>query len=150
MLKYIFFFMLIILIPINKAHANLAPFETDYCTYFPEGTLSRPTLWAECCLYHDLKYWIGGTVEEQLASDLKLKSCVEEKANSFYAQMMYQGIRLGHHSPIKSKYRWGWGFNKEGHFNSLTPTQKLLAKSLIEQTNLDPSLKELFIQEYLR
>lgn len=141
--------ILIFILSFSAYGSELKDFKTDLCTYFPEGTGSRPGLWKDCCIYHDMKYWIGGTKKEQDESDLLLKSCVKEKANSFYAGIMYRGIRLGHLSPIKSKYRWGWGWSKRGFFGELTKGQLQQAKKLMLRSNSDPVLVDRFIKQYI-
>ncbi len=45
--------------------SDLAPFTTDGCSRFPDGTLSEPDLWLECCTVHDVAYWHGGTDEQR-------------------------------------------------------------------------------------
>ena len=128
---------------------ELRGFQTDLCTMFPEGTVNRPGVWKDCCIYHDLKYWIGGTKKEQYEADVKLRECVRSKTNWFYAGLMYKGVRLGHYSPIKNKYQWGWGWHKKGWFGQLNKDQLDKAKSLIIGHKIDPKLKNKFIQEYL-
>ncbi|WP_216662021.1 hypothetical protein [Niveibacterium sp. COAC-50] len=43
---------------------TLKPFTTDGCSSFPDGTPWQQTLWLDCCVKHDIAYWIGGTKEE--------------------------------------------------------------------------------------
>src|SRR5262249_471355 len=38
--------------------AELAPFTTDGCTTFPDGTLTDATLWQHCCIEHDFAYYV--------------------------------------------------------------------------------------------
>tara|TARA_Y100000385_G_scaffold255495_1_gene281148 strand:+ start:7 stop:465 length:459 start_codon:yes stop_codon:yes gene_type:complete len=141
---------LILLLLSSSAFAReLKGFVTDGCTYFPEGTGSRPNLWAECCHYHDMKYWIGGTHAEQDEADIILRECVREKANDFYAVLMYRGVRFGHYSPIKSKYRWGWGWHKKGYYGDLPPKDLMHAKQLILKSNVKKDLIERFIKQYI-
>lgn len=131
--------------------AELSPFSSDECTYFPEGTHSQPKLWAECCVEHDLKYWIGGTKSEQVTSDLQLKDCVSQKSSEFYGELMYRGVVLGHLSPIKSETRWSWGFGKPyREFQALSKDDKDLALEIIEQADIDPDMKRRFIKQYLK
>jgi hypothetical protein len=58
-------FLLIVIISTSTWAAKLKSFETDYCTFFPEGTLRNPNLWKHCCIAHDLRYWVGGNQTEQ-------------------------------------------------------------------------------------
>lgn len=124
-------------------------FETDGCTMYPDGTSDNPTLWYHCCLEHDLRYWVGGDKEDQKIADLKLKQCVRKVSSSFRAELIYRGIRLGHLSPIKSKYKWGWGWRHPRRFTPLTVNEKVEALRMLESENIDPRIKEKFISENL-
>lgn len=148
-MKYFLILLFISTTSYSSEIKQLKNFKTDFCTYFPEGTGARPTLWKDCCIYHDMKYWIGGTHAEQDKADITLRECVRKKANGFYAGLMYRGVRLGHYSPIKSKYRWGWGWHKKGFYGNLTHEQLKQAKALIQQSGEDRRLINRFIKEYL-
>ena len=89
---------------------ELQPFVTDYCTMFVDGTLEKPTLWRHCCVEHDMHYWYGGSIVNQSNADLHLKACVENVAGPIWAGLIYSGVRAGHYSPFKNKYKWGWGW----------------------------------------
>jgi hypothetical protein len=74
----------------------LAPFTTDGCSLFPDGSFISNTSWCHCCVAHDLVYWRGGTAEARLLADRELKACVQKAAdNPVVAQSMYAGVRLG-------------------------------------------------------
>lgn len=135
-------FWLLVLVAVN-AKAELKSFETDYCTYFPEGTIFRPGVWKECCFNHDLRYWFGGSKKDMKKADLKLKSCVSRKAGSFYGNMMYYGVRAGHLSPIKNKRKWSWGWKKKRSFAPLSEPEIRIINQNLDQLDLDPQfLKE--------
>ncbi|HBT84144.1 MAG TPA: hypothetical protein DEB35_12385, partial [Desulfuromonas sp.] len=59
--------------------AELAPFSSDGCSLFPDGTLAERTRWCDCCLTHDIAYWQGGSAAEREAADAALRACVREK-----------------------------------------------------------------------
>jgi hypothetical protein len=124
-------------------------FVTDGCTMYPDGTSDNPTLWYHCCLEHDLRYWVGGDKEDQKIADLKLKQCVRKVSTPFRAELMYRGIRLGHLSPIKSKYKWGWGWRHPKKFTPLTREEKAEVLRMLEPENINPRIKEKFISENL-
>jgi hypothetical protein len=63
----------------HAASHGLRPFQTDYCTNFPNGTPENKELWKERCIQHDLYLWAGGTKYERLATDRQLKNCVISK-----------------------------------------------------------------------
>lgn len=107
-------FILLTLFMNAKAFAvndKLVPFQTDYCTSFPEGTPTNPSAWKNCCLRHDMNFWAGGDKADRDEADLKLKECVEEKGYPKIAWVIYQAVRLGSYSPIKfenKKWNFGW------------------------------------------
>ena len=68
---------LLILLCAPDALADIAPFTSDGCSAFPDGTPSQKTLWLECCYEHDYAYWKGGTREERAEADQALRACVE-------------------------------------------------------------------------
>lgn len=148
------FIVLFLLFFLSKASSSkesrLLAFKTDLCTFFPEGTIDRPMLWADCCISHDLVYWIGGTSSQQDQADLELRNCVSSKANSFYADLMYRGVRLGHLSPIKSQYRWSWGWNEQArHYQGLSNREKSLAKQELIKSETKRLLIDKFTKLYL-
>jgi len=101
------------LLPIQAgaSSAVLKPFTTNGCTGFPDGTTRSPTLWRHCCVHHDLAFWAGGCRSFRDEADLELKRCVAGTDSRLTALIMYIGVRIGAHSPIKLKgERWnnGW------------------------------------------
>lgn len=97
-------------IPSTQA-AELAPFTSDGCSLFPDGTLKERTKWCDCCLTHDLAYWQGGTAAEREASDAALRDCVRTKTgDEQLAETMYLGVRAGGHPAFPVWYRWGYGW----------------------------------------
>lgn len=103
---------------------------------YPDGTSDHPTLWKHCCFEHDLRYWVGGSKTEQKIADLRLKQCVSRVAGEFQGKLMYTGIRLGHLSPIKSKWHWNWGW-RQGRKNFAPLSEKETEVALIELRQLD-------------
>lgn len=99
--------------------AELKDFEFDGCTLFVDGTRDQPKLWSHCCLMHDLKYWIGGEKTKLDLADLALKQCVTKAAGKYWADLIYVGVRTGHHSPIKNKYSWSWGWSPKRAYSKL-------------------------------
>jgi hypothetical protein len=80
---------------------------------FPEGSKKDPMKWAHCCVKHDLAYWVAGSKIDMNRADKELKKCVTEAGAPKIASLMYAGIRFGHLSPVKNKYRWGWAHDKK-------------------------------------
>ena len=52
---------------------TIAPFTTDGCSEFPDGTPAHKNLWLKCCVAHDIKYWAGGSYNDRLNADLELR-----------------------------------------------------------------------------
>lgn len=129
--------------PFLLTHAKLEPFETDTCTFFIDGS------WSECCIEHDVRYWLGGSQERMDESDLKLRKCVEEKSNNIWSSLIYQGVRLGHLSPIKSKYEWAWGWSEQNEkFSPLNQKQKAIAVDALRKSGLKPEVIETIIKDH--
>lgn len=126
---------------------NLSDFQTDGCTLFAEGTFNRPKLWQHCCVEHDLRYWFGGSMVDQLKSDQRLKSCVEKVAGKNWAQLIYTGVRAGHLSPLKSKYQWSWGWLKERPNSELGALEKDYVISELWRLPYDQVFIEHFISD---
>jgi hypothetical protein len=91
-----------------KAKDNVLPsrsFKSDGCTFWPDDD------WLECCIYHDVSYWIGGSRQERLIADLELKKCASKKGHPVIAQIMYWGVRLGGVWWLPTRFRWGFGWD---------------------------------------
>ncbi len=146
----IFFGTLIILISCSvfAGGAHLKSFMTDGCTMFPEGTPRRPSLWKHCCFEHDLRYWFGGASADMDFADESLKQCVKEAAGSFWANLIYQGVREGHYSPIKNQYHWSWGWEPERADSPLSAAEKTTIRSGLGNLGLEPAYVHDFINKY--
>lgn len=129
-----------------QAAIKLKSFETDYCTMFLDGPPDRAGLWKHCCLEHDVRYWFGGTQNEMDISDLKLKSCVNKVAGDNWASLIYFGVRSGHHSPVKNKYQWSWGWEKK---REMKPLSKEETAYVIEELKL-LNLEEINMGDFIR
>ncbi len=88
----------------------LAPFVSDGCSQFADGSDENPTQWQHCCVEHDLKYWAGGTWNERLMADEELRDCVADSGSENLAQLMFLGVRLGGGPYLPTPYRWGYGW----------------------------------------
>lgn len=139
---------LLLVSSLGFASSELKTFKTDGCTMFFDGTIRRPGVWRPCCFEHDLRYWFGGSKKQQKKSDLILKNCVRRKAGSFWANLMYYGIRAGHFSPIKNKYKWGWGWETPIGFRSLNSEEKKYIVKQLNQMDLDPEFLKRFLKQY--
>ena len=126
---------LIILISIccisNNAYA-IAPFTTDGCSAFPDGTFKQKQLWLSCCVQHDIKYWMGGTQAQRLKADQALKSCVEKTGEKAIAKLMLAGVRLDGSAHFPTSFRWGYGWNYDRGYQVLNKKQQAKVNSLLE------------------
>src|SRR4030095_15157940 len=75
--------------------AELAPFSSDGCSSFPDGTPVNQSLWLDCCVRHDLAYWKGGTYDERLDADVALEQCVAKAGEPEIAKLMLHCGRTG-------------------------------------------------------
>lgn len=41
-----------------------------------QGCTLSPDLARQCCLEHDVAYWVGGTEQDRLTADLELAACM--------------------------------------------------------------------------
>lgn len=104
--------------------AELAPFTSDGCSLFPDGTLNNRTQWCGCCLDHDLAYWQGGTAAERSRADQALRDCVLARTQDpGLAETMYLGVRAGGHPAFPTWYRWGYGWPYGRGYQALSQTE---------------------------
>ena len=89
---------------------TLAPFTSDGCSSFPDGTYTQKELWLDCCVAHDYAYWQGGTVAQRKLADAALRSCVAEVGEPAIARLMLAGVRAGGSPVWPTKFRWGYGW----------------------------------------
>ena len=93
----------------------------------------RKTYGARAVSEHDLDYWRGGTYAQREAADSRLKDCVANKTgNKALARLMYEGVRIGGSPYFYNWYRWGYGWSYERKYQALTPEERKLADSLVE------------------
>lgn len=120
--------------------SDLKAFTSDGCTLFPDKSKIMKQDWCECCFEHDLAYWKGGTKEERLLADLKLRECVLKKTgDQRLADIMYEGVRLGGSPYFYNWYRWGYGWSYDRKYSALTKEETaLVAKRLQEYHESQP------------
>jgi len=80
-------------------------FKSDGCSCFPDGD------WVECCVRHDLVYWMGGAREERKTADAALRKCVSDKGHPIIAGLMYYSVRMGGVWWLPTPFRWGFGWD---------------------------------------
>ena len=94
----------------------LAPFTTDGCSLFPNGTIEDTDRWLDCCVEHDIAYWKGGTEQERLEADIRLRECILQKTgDGNLAKFIYDSVRTWGGPVFPNWYRWayGWPYGRE-------------------------------------
>jgi hypothetical protein len=109
--------------------ASLAPFTSDGCSLFPDGTFEERGKWCDCCQAHDLAYWQGGSSEERNQADATLRDCVLARTgDQNLAETMYLGSQAGGHPAFPTWYRWGYGWPYGRGYKPLSGREKLQVK----------------------
>ena len=124
MIKSIYFIILFLL-PSLVFAADLKPFTTDGCSSFPDGTIEHHSIWAHCCIQHDIAYWQGGTYDDRLKVDQALEQCVAKVGEPEVAKLMLAGVRVGGSPYFPTSYRWGYGWPYPRGYKALTDDEKL-------------------------
>lgn len=127
---------------LSAAEGILRPFLTDGCTGYPEGTQDEPTLWHHCCVFHDLEFWAGGELRDRKFMDLRLRDCVASTGEVHHAKLIYIGVRVGSHSPVKKAgMQWGNAWDaKKTRVTSLAASEIDLIENEISKLAYDPLL----------
>ncbi len=109
----------------DKYYANeLAPFSSDGCSRYAEGTSSNTKQWNHCCLQHDVIYWQGGTQQQRRDADEALNQCVADTGATFRAFLMWLGVRVGGSAKINTSWSWGYGWNLDRGYGPLEQAEK--------------------------
>ena len=104
------FLFLISVTPVATYAAELAPFTTDGCSMFPDGSGKDKELWLSCCEDHDLSYWRGGSEVQRRVADESLEQCVTAKGFPKLAALMFVGVLVGGSPFLPTPFRWGYGW----------------------------------------
>lgn len=112
---------------------TLAPFTSDGCSAFPNGTFEQRELWLTCCQKHDFDYWKGGTFDERLASDKALRVCVAKVGQPQIALLMLAGVRVGGTPYLPTQFRWGYGWPYPRDYGALTDDERKQVELLSTQ-----------------
>ena len=128
-------FVLLSAAPATIYAAELAPFSTDGCSLFPEGSGENSDLWLSCCRAHDLSYWRGGTRAERKAADDALEQCVAAKGYPKVAALMSMGVFVGGTPFLPTPFRWGYGWPYPRGYGVLsTEEEAQVARNLGQKT----------------
>ncbi len=114
--------------------ATIKDFTTDGCSLFPDGTISERDMWCDCCFYHDIAYWRGGTKEERKQADKALRICIKNKSDSSsIAWIMYMGVRFGGHPIFPTWFRWAYGWSYGRGYEPLEDEGQMDAQEKLEK-----------------
>jgi len=126
----------LLLLPCSVFADELRLFTTDGCSAFPDGTSEQRSLWAECCIRHDLAYWMGGTSDERKQADQELKVCVAQVGEPDIAKLMLAGVRVGGHPYWPTPFRWGYGWPYPRSYGLLSESEKQQVKDRLKDFKL--------------
>lgn len=118
-LRAVFAFSLVTVF-LSACSSTLAPFASDGCSSFPDGTFKQSELWLGCCTAHDYAYWRGGSYNERLEADKALRMCVADVGEPEIAVLMLAGVRVGGTPFLPTSYRWGYGWSYPKFYGELT------------------------------
>lgn len=111
---------------------ELAEFKSDGCTLFPDQSQSAD--WCRCCTAHDLAYWQGGSEDERLVADQKLRACVLAETKSVeLAELVFDGVRIGGLPILPTWYRWGYGWNYLRPAKPLSSKEQLMVRQRLKE-----------------
>ena len=108
----------------NEKEAILEDFSSDNCSSFPNGTFSQKDLWKDCCIIHDISYWMGGTKEERKRADKELGQCVGSKGRKLLSIIMPIGVQIGGSPFFPTPWRWGYGWQNRKGYQELNEDEK--------------------------
>lgn len=129
-------YFLFSLVSVSAQAETIAPFTTDGCSIFPDGTYEQKELWLSCCTTHDYAYWQGGTYDERLIADEQLQQCVAKVGEPQIANLMLAGVRIGGSPYLPTSFRWGYGWSYPRFYKPLTAEEKRQITSL-EKSPID-------------
>ena len=118
--------------------SDLAPFTTDGCSRFPDGTSSERTLWLDCCTAHDVAYWQGGTAAQRLQADQVLRQCVIDTGESMLASLMFIGVRVGGTPYLPTSFRWGYGWPYMRRYGALSDAEMAAVREALNIAEVEP------------
>ena len=112
----------------------LKPFVSDGCSLFPDGTIKDKEKWKQCCIEHDMAYWQGGTKQDRINADIKLRDDILRKTgNADLAKLVYNAVRTWGGPAFPSWYRWGYGWPYGRGYKVLTLEERLQVRKRLEE-----------------
>lgn len=113
-----------------SAYTNtLRPFTTDGCSYAPDYKI------LDCCIKHDVYYWMGGTSKQRLIADKELRQCAKDQVGKKAANVIYWAVRVFGTPYNKSAFRWGYGWTIERYYQELSDEELRQVERLYPDLN---------------
>ncbi len=129
--RYLLITCLALLLTACASRGPLQPFTTDGCSVFPDGLPNHRTLWLQCCIEHDRRYWLGGTADERRAADKALRNCVQQVKEPSIAELMLRAVRVGGSPWWPTSFRWGYGWPYGRGYQPITEDERAEALRLL-------------------
>lgn len=76
---------------------------------FYRNVLGQVPVWENCCDTHDKAYERGGTSDQRMVADGKLRECVAASGHVVEAWVMWVAVRAGGQPFFPFGWRWGYG-----------------------------------------
>ncbi len=131
-------FLITILSPMGLSYANsvnrLKPFSSDGCSAVADAFLNKN--WVNCCIKHDIEYWVGGSENDKDLADKELEKCVGASTFPLFGSLFYSGVSLGGSPSLPTSWRWGYGYVHNHGYSPRTMEEKLLVLDM--QQKLEP------------
>lgn len=90
-----------------KASGNVVKeFTTDACSIFPNKIKGIDI--TDICIEHDMAYWAGGTEEQRLLADKRLRREANSRVDHL-GDVMYWLFRFTGNSKFPTPWKWGYG-----------------------------------------
>lgn len=113
---------------------ELKPFVSDGCSLFPDGTIKDKEKWKKCCVEHDMAYWQGGTKQDRINADIRLRDGILAKTgNADLAKLVYNAVRTWGGPAFPSWYRWGYGWPYGHGYKTLTLEERLQVRKRLQE-----------------
>lgn len=88
---------------------------------------------------HDVAYWQGGTRNQRLKADEKLRDCVIAAGEPEIAKAMFAGVRVGGTPQLPTTWKWGCGWKVDRGYKALSAKELKEVDALAKKipTNLE-------------
>lgn len=118
-------FILLAFSSISSYASNyLHDFESDGCSVVADGTIFEPNKWRNCCVKHDIHYWMGGTRWEKQIADDEFQLCMEDEGSPGWAVIYYLGVRANGHPGTGFSFQWGFGWEVNRGYQALSKEER--------------------------